>query len=104
MHTHRLQSIFISPPCGHSCDCTEELTAHISVDSLCPCIICSLPLSRPSDLQRAEGGEEKKEDETLMQQPKIAEEIGEAVAQFLIQTPPPLPRPLLKHSDLKIEA
>lgn len=39
-----------------------------------------------------------------MQQPKIAAEIGEAVAQFLIQTPPRLPRPLLKHSDLKIEA
>lgn len=39
-----------------------------------------------------------------MQQPKIAEEIGEAVARLRIQTPPPLPRPLLKHSDLKIEA
>lgn len=41
-----------------------------------------------------------------MQQPKIAEEIEEAVAQFLIliQTPPPLPHPLHKHSDLKIEA
>lgn len=35
-HMHLLQSIFISPPCGHSCDYTEELSAWTSIDSLWP--------------------------------------------------------------------
>lgn len=26
-HMHSLQSVFITPPCGHSCDCTDEAAA-----------------------------------------------------------------------------